>query len=230
LQKEGDLKNPVLFGLILFCFTTVVVNCSSKEEVPAKRGFDQAYLDKLNRSERYNYDRVFEEEESSASGVGLLTKIFSGVAWFFNSFLGYIIILTLLGLLIWVLVKNSSRMLERKHLNEKDPLIELKPVDVEDKDYSKLIDAALKKQDYKMAIRFGFLSTLRYLHKKNLIEWKMEKTNLDYQFELPSGCQEPFASMTLIYERIWYGDFAANKALFNAMSHKFHDLKSIENP
>ena len=105
----------------------------------------------------------------------------------------------------------------------------MEPVEVEDKDYHKLIQSALKEQDFRLAIRFGFLSTLKYLHKKELIEWKIDKTNLDYQFELPETYQDTFAAMSVIYERIWYGDFTADKALFNSMTSKFNEIKTFQN-
>jgi hypothetical protein len=222
------LGNRIFFNLFLiawsFTFFTCTPESSNNDD---HRGFDQERLAKLNSLDTYNYDREFEQETSNSPVLDIIGQVLSAIAWFFNSLLGYFIIAFLLGLLIWILVKNSDKLFEKKRLGEQEKLIIVQPLDVEDKDYHQLIQAALKKEDFKMAIRFGFLSTLKYLHKKELIEWKIDKTNLDYQFELPENYQETFQGMSLIYERIWYGDFSASKDLFTKMSRKFHDIKNI---
>lgn len=222
------MGNRIFFKLFLIAWSFTFITCTPESSnTDGLRGFDQERLEKLNSLNAYNYDREFEEETSNNPVLDIIGQLLSGIAWFFNSLLGYIIIAFLIGLLIWILVKNSDKLFEKKKLGEQEKLIIVQPVDVEDKDYHQLIQAALKKQDYKMAIRFGFLSALKYLNKKELIEWKIDKTNLDYQYELPENYQEAFQGMTLIYERIWYGDFSASKELFTKMSRKFHDIKNI---
>jgi len=230
------LDNRLFFKLLFFIWAFSNLSCSPEKPTSEtdERGFDQEYLESLNEHDSYDYDREFEtaeieNTESNNSVWKIIGMIFSGIAWLFNSVLGYVIIAFLIGLLIWILVKNSDRIFEKKGLGEKEKLLTVKPVEVEDKDYHKLIQAALKKQDYRLAIRFGFLSALTYLHKKELIEWKIDKTNLEYQFELPDNLQDVFAAMSLIYERIWYGEFGANEELFKQMTRRFHEIKSFQN-
>ena len=223
------MGNRLLFKLLFCLWSLSFFTCTTENQNSGnERGFDQVHLEKLNKLDSYNYDREFEDEASDNALIGILGRILSGIAWFFNSLLGYIIIAFLIGLLIWILAKNSDKLFAKKKLPEKEKLITVEPHEVEDKDYNRLIQAALKKQDYKLAIRFGFLSALKYLHKKELIEWKIDKTNLDYQFELPEHYQELFQGMSMIYERIWYGDFTPSKELFTQMSRKFHDIKNTQ--
>lgn len=224
------MGNRLLFNLLFFLWSMALLSCSTDNQVNETevRGFDQEYLEKLNKLDSYDYDRAVTEKSSENPLLEFLAKLFSGLAWFLNSVFGYLIIAFLFGLLIWVLAKNSERFFEKKKLPEKEKLITVAPTEVEEKDYHRLIKAALKKQDYRMAIRFGFLSCLKYLHKKELIEWTIDKTNLDYQIELPENYQDSFSSMLMIYERIWYGDFAADKTLFDVVTRKFHDLKNTE--
>jgi len=224
------LGNRLLFKLLFFFWSAFFLTCTTENKhiESGTRGFDHEYLESLNSKASYDYDRVVVEERGGNPMLKFLAKVLSGIAWFFNSVFGYLVIAFLIGLLIWILVKNSEQFFEKKKLNGKEKLITLEPVEIEDKDYNRLIKAALKKQDYRMAIRFGFLNCLKYMHKNELIEWKIDKTNLDYQFELPSDYQDIFISMSMIYERIWYGDFAASKELFNVMSRKFHDIKSTQ--
>lgn len=226
----------LFFKLLFFIWTFSTLSCSSEKTTlgSSERGFDQEYLESLSEHDSYDYDREFETKsadpnDNNSSVWQIIAMIFSGIAWLFNSVLGYVIIAFLIGLLIWILVNKSDRIFEKKNPEEQERLLTEKPVEVEARDYHKLIQAALKRQDYRLAIRFGFLSALTYLHKKELIEWKIDKTNLEYQFELQNDIQEMFADMSLIYERIWYGEFAADHELFNQMTRKFNEIKSTQN-
>ena len=65
-----------------------------------------------------------------------------------------------------------------------------------------------KQQDYRSAIRYHFLYSLKKLTDKNLINWNLEKTNRDYLRELKNKTlQEDFRLVIYIYDYIWYGEF-----------------------
>lgn len=65
-----------------------------------------------------------------------------------------------------------------------------------------------KQQDYRSAIRYHFLYSLKKLTDKNLINWNVEKTNRDYLRELKNkNLQEDFRRVIYIYDYIWYGEF-----------------------
>lgn len=65
-----------------------------------------------------------------------------------------------------------------------------------------------KEQNYRSAIRYHFLYTLKKLTDKNLISWNPEKTNRDYLRELKNkNSQEDFRRIIYIYDYIWYGEF-----------------------
>ena len=216
------------FYLIAFFLVVISISCSDQSESINKdeRGFDRAYLERLNQQDRYDYDRTFEVASNESNALlNFIAKVFSGLAWFFNSVLGYLILAALVGLLIWILIRNSSKALEKKQLKEKERLLEVQPIEVEEKDYNQMIETALRKKDFRMAIRFGFLSCLNYLHKNELISWSIEKTNMDYWLELPENCQPVFDRMSILYEKIWYGDFEADKEVYNQLSRTFHELK-----
>lgn len=225
MQKQSLFKLLILF---LVC-SSILYACSNQDHPDSNdRGFDEEYLHNLNKSEAYNYDKTIEVKSGQNPLLEILGLILSGLAWFLNSVFGYMIIAFLIGLLIWMLIRNSKNIFEKKKSKEKEKLIVLDPVEVEEKDYNKLINAALKKGDFRFAIRFGFLSCLKYLHKNECLEWKMDKTNLDYLMEIPHDLHVHFNSMTLIYEQVWYGGFKANKELFDALTSKFHEIKSAK--
>ena len=216
------------FYLIALFLVSISISCSdqSGSNNKSERGFDRTYLERLNQQDRYDYDRTFEATSNESNALfNFIAKVLSGLAWFFNSVLGYLILATLVGLLLWILIRNSSKALEKKQLKEKERLLEVQPIEVEEQDYNKMIETALRKKDFRMAIRFGFLSCLKYLHKNELISWSIEKTNMDYWLELPENHQPIFDRMSILYEKIWYGDFDADKDVYNQLSRTFHELK-----
>ncbi len=65
-----------------------------------------------------------------------------------------------------------------------------------------------KQQDYRSAIRYHFLYSLKKLTDKNFINWNVEKTNRDYLRELKNkNLQEDFRRIIYIYDYVWYGEF-----------------------
>lgn len=71
--------------------------------------------------------------------------------------------------------------------------------------YDALIQQSFKLGDYRMAVRYLFLKTLRKLADKGLVEELPDKTNYQYVQEVPLAKKQDFAALVLDYEYIWYG-------------------------
>lgn len=72
-------------------------------------------------------------------------------------------------------------------------------------DYDKLIQQSFKQGDYRMAVRYLFLKTLRQLSDKGLLQRSVDKTNYQYVQEISKDKKKDFASLVLNYEYVWYG-------------------------
>lgn len=55
---------------------------------------------------------------------------------------------------------------------------------IENVDLNSLIKNALKEENYRLAIRYMYLKTLKHLSLNNFINWHFEKTNRDYYLEI----------------------------------------------
>lgn len=65
-----------------------------------------------------------------------------------------------------------------------------------------------KEGNYRLAIRYLYLSLLLYLDKAGLLTYDMSKTNAEYISEAHNSMgneSESFSSLTLFFERKWYG-------------------------
>jgi hypothetical protein len=89
-------------------------------------------------------------------------------------------------------------------------------VDIHGIDYDAQISGAKSRGDYRIAVRLWFLRSLKEMADLKLIDWKIDKTNTDYFYELSgSKLQNQFGNVRLIYDYIWYGDFKLNELRYN---------------
>jgi hypothetical protein len=78
--------------------------------------------------------------------------------------------------------------------------------------YTREIEKAAANQNYRLAIRLLFLRLLKDLSDRNIIQYKPDRTNLDYLIQLSSTkYYNDFFRLTRNYEYSWYGKFEVNR-------------------
>ena len=84
-------------------------------------------------------------------------------------------------------------------------------------------------KDYRQAVRYLYLRTLRVLNDRGMIRYHQESTNQEYWRQLSATPQGgPFRDLTTIYEKVWYGEFPLGDALFTRLHQYFEDFyKSV---
>ncbi|MEO6731068.1 MAG: hypothetical protein ABIN01_07610 [Ferruginibacter sp.] len=145
-----------------------------------------------------------------------ITKYFFwGLAAFFVSFILYKLFFTQ-GFFQLSYAKLSNAVLT----DEKDEL-------PNNADYEKLIARAAGNSNYRMAVRYHYLQSLQKLSLKGAIKLTADKTNYEYLNELSGkSYKKAFASLTLHYEYVWYGEFQIDKDLYNTIQNKFRQFNS----
>lgn len=89
------------------------------------------------------------------------------------------------------------------------------------------IQEALQNGNYRLAVRLLYLQSLKILADKNLIAWLPNKTNADYLREINSTqLQQPFKTITHIFEYAWYGNLAVTGDDYTEMKEKFSQFQS----
>lgn len=94
-----------------------------------------------------------------------------------------------------------------------------------------LIQEALIQKDYRLAIRWNYISILKKLSIHSLIEFRPYKTNYDYQQELKNtSFFREFRRASRVYEFVWYGETAISEdeytgywAALNHFEQQIHD-------
>jgi hypothetical protein len=94
-------------------------------------------------------------------------------------------------------------------------------------DFEARIAKALEAQDYRLATRLLFLRLLRSMAERNIISYSIDKTNMDYLFELgQSKYFKEFSVVTRNYEYVWYGNFAIQQSQFMYVQQRLNELNS----
>lgn len=97
--------------------------------------------------------------------------------------------------------------------------------DIDKLDFEELISSAIDSRQYKLAVRYLFLKSLKLLSDKKIIEVKNHKTNSQYLFEIKDKkIANSFKNAVRRFEWIWYGDFPVDDMIMKASKHEFNNL------
>lgn len=131
---------------------------------------------------------------------------------------GWTIFLLIIGvaLIVFFILKatgtGGNLMFKRKSRTKEDVDAGVEDVDIHAINYESQIQGAIKSGDYRLAVRLWFLRSLKEMTDRDLIQWKIDKTNNDYYYELSgSGLEQQFGRVSLIYDYIWYGEFGVDE-------------------
>ena len=98
-------------------------------------------------------------------------------------------------------------------------------------DFTDTISEAITQKNYRLAVRLYYLKALKELTDKGMIDWRINKTNRSYVYELNSPKLRPdFERITRQFEFAWYGDFPVDEERFaDIKQHFLHFSKELEN-
>ena len=98
-------------------------------------------------------------------------------------------------------------------------------------DISSLINQAISEENYRLAVRYLYLKSLRLLDQTEHISYRFQKTNEDYINEIKeTGIKEQFTKITRLYDFIWYGDFPLSKERFEKVDREFTEMENSLKP
>ncbi|NQX90865.1 MAG: hypothetical protein HRT74_01770 [Flavobacteriales bacterium] len=93
---------------------------------------------------------------------------------------------------------------------------------LEESDLEKALRLALASGNYKAAIRIWYLASIKELNRGGFIFWKKDKTNRQYIRELyGSALQRDFQKITLVFEKVWYGEYEIGKESYDYLKDDF---------
>ncbi len=141
----------------------------------------------------------------------------------------YVFLAAIAGLVIYLLLKaDVLGSLFAKRAQQSDGLdYETITENIHEIDFDTVISGAVEQQNYRLAVRLLYLQTLKRLTDAELIQYKPDKTNRQYVYELAnSPRQADFEQLTRQFEFVWYGDFPVDAGRFEELQTQFRRFSS----
>jgi len=140
----------------------------------------------------------------------------------------YILFGLVIAIIVFVLLRliGVNLFTSNKSVNHGDTInIDRLDEELHESDLDRYLKDALNKKEFKLAIRIYYLMTLKELSIRNWIEWKKDKTNREYLYEMSDRENyQPFMELTRVFERTWYGDKELMESDYHAISPGFKEF------
>jgi hypothetical protein len=214
--------------------TKKILPANEEEFVVDVRILPDDIMDKYKKDPAFNYEGGPKEADDWITKIrnwinqqlALLqsSKVYSTLL----DYLYYGIMILALILIIRGLIKADRRGLLFGKVNSNEIKIIESDEDISQINFDELISSSIENKQYKLAIRYLFLKSLKLLSEKGFIELRNNKTNYQYLSEIKNNqIADVFRNTTSSFEWIWYGDFPVNDAILKSSQNEFNKLFSL---
>lgn len=188
-------------------------------ETKTDKNLIQVFVDWLKRWVRKILQYFFDDISPAVGFLSVLIRIIPYLV-------AVIVLYLIIRLFISLNIKNAKEFSDAPNvsISEEEELIK-------EKDLNELLEKAIQKGNFRLAIRYYYLKVLKQLTEQEQIDWKPEKTNEEYikEFTIQS-LQDDFNAITYLYDYVWYGNFSLNKNDFIVSEVKFKNfIQAISN-
>ncbi len=241
---------PFLYFLpcLLIFFVSLPAFPQNKVEIlpaPVEKKFDHGKWEKLTRGlsfekkkiEPYDKEKELKKREEAEKQAAENTKEYTAPEKSSSSFnfsldggiARFILFTIVIVVLVFVLIRIfGGNILARGDKAITTPLTirESDPEEhIDESDLEKLRTRALQQKEFRLALRLYYLMLLKELSLHGFINWKKDKTNYEYIRELSGkSFQSEFRSVTLAFERSWYGNGLIGEKEYEVLSEPFGRL------
>jgi len=195
-----------------------------------------------NILDRYKNNRTFDYSPAPESAESIWDKLINWInrnlfrmrsSQTFSTLLDYFLYgLMIAALIIVILSLFKSEIRGFFYGGNKEQKIKFAEYeeDIHKINFDELIAKAVNKKEYKIAVRYLFLKSLKLLSDKNIINLNINKTNHDYLSEIKKiKLAEQFSKAALGFELAWYGNFPIREEQFKYSEDVFNNLFDLTN-
>lgn len=142
----------------------------------------------------------------------------------FWDILEYLVIAAAVVLFIYYILKGQGVRLFSKNRGNELSFTETHE-DISQMNFDELIAKAAGNAQYRQAVRYLYLKSLKQLSDMDLIKWKADKTNRDYTIELRSSpFSRLFSEITMLFDYAWYGNATITEHTFSRIKNAFEQF------
>lgn len=219
--------------LLAFCICLSVLLFSSEaksQDSAASNEYHRQVPDSVADEMRKDPDFAYANdpsywEKEKESEPGFLSWLFNTVAnsAFFKILL-YIVVGVLVVFIVYqVVIANNFSIFSKKRQRRKAGEAENDIDEWENIDGK--VNEAIAAGNYRTAVRYMYLKTLKALSENNLITLHSKSTNHEYVQQMYKHAQgAQFSRLTRIYEYVWYGEFIPNESQFEKIRTNFNQF------
>lgn len=160
------------------------------------------------------------KEDSEARTIGFLEWLFynRGV-----KIAMYILLAAVLLFAVYKIIINNN-LFYRNAKNKLAATTVEEGIEMET-DLESKIAKAIQVKDYRKAVRYLYVKSLRELDQKNLIRYHAQATNYDYLAQVSEfKFAGRFSFLTQVYDYVWYGGFEMSDNQFDKVAKDFNDF------
>lgn len=223
------LNKIILFGFLLLSTSFVFAQTANEtyiDEEITVRPLDQDKWEELTKNVSFDQKKKKKKAERKKNTAA---PMFNGISKTAKAILFGLAILFLVFVIIKLFVGNVT--LTNKKVQSTRPIV-LEEVEqnLHESDLERYLRESLANKNYRVAIRLYYLMIIKELSSKNMIRWKLDKTNRDYLSEMSSHQSFPdFRNITRTFDKVWYGEFALEQKDFSEISPLFEQyIKKIK--
>jgi hypothetical protein len=204
---------------------SVPVNVDSTEEWwinggLVERKVPEKVLSKLKSDKDLQYDK----KEAPKNRNEWPMKVMMAIIAFLYQIRLLIVILLIAGLVLLIIYFMRQQGFRFSGKNG-DEMPDVEEIDTGVSGYEKQVQEAIAGGQFRQAVRFLHLQTLRLMADRELIVLSKDKTNADYlRVLLKTPWYQPFARLTRDYEYIWYGHVNVNAEQFGRIHGQFRQF------
>jgi hypothetical protein len=174
----------------------------------------------------YKEDASVENKKSKPIDTGFLEFLIFFMSKIFPFLLGGFIIFVILKTVVgfdvrfWKPSKSIKKTAEKLIYEDED---------IHEVDLESLLKQAIDNQNFRLAIRYYYLTSLKGLSTKKVIDYHKDKTNSEYLFEIENTeIRSHFSYLSYVYTYVWYGEFPLDQQSFETAQNKYQSfIKNI---
>ncbi len=198
-------------------------------EIDQERTFSTDLKEKYKGKDfEYTEDKTVKQEEAPKknSGSPLLGMFAFFMSTIFPFLLGgfviFVILKSVLGIDARFWQKTNKAKVTSTQLIYEDE-------DINDMNLQGLLQQAIDRKEYRLAIRYYYLTTLKALSNKQFIDYHKDKTNSEYLFEIENTqTRTEFSYLSYVFSYVWYGEFTVDEQSFTIAQNKYQSfLKTL---
>lgn len=135
----------------------------------------------------------------------------------------YLVFFFLIFILVLILIKGDLRGIFFGVKKKNTLNYDIEEENIHAIKFDEEISKAVNANNYRLAVRYLFLKSLKELTDNELIDWRAHKTNNDYLRELKKIRKDlDLTSVSYVYEYIWYGHFSIDKKEYETIAETFN--------